>query len=324
MIVTVEPLKPYVDALLKGITVSQSLLSGGQDPHLSALTPSQATALKNADIIIIPAESMSPKLARVLADKKKEGASVIELVALPGADPLPYAAPNPWLEAKKRALATPPDQARVHDEHGHSEHAHELDHNHAEQPVSKDDKTFDPHLWLDPIRMALIAKPLATELGKNAPSYRATFLANAESLARHLREEVDPALRVLLTTPRNNPPLGNKPFVPFLTYHSAYHYFLERYRLASAGYLLSQPDTLRGAATTRDHLEAAESIALRCLVSEADTSLVKRIADISGARMVLLNPERGYATEEVPIVPWAKNDYDRLLYKVAASFGSCL
>ncbi len=328
MVVTVEPLKPYVDDILKGVTTATSLFTGGQDPHIAALSPSQARALKDADIIIMPSQAMAPKLARILAEKKKSGAILLELTELAGADPLPNAPPNPWLEAQKNAAKPSTHEGRVHDEHGHHEKEHNHEEEHAHEATAThaapDKKTRDPHVWLDPLRMAAIATPLANALGGNEPHYRATFAANAKQLARHLREEVDPAIRRMLSKQRTLPEAGSKPFVPLLTYHSAYQYFLHRYRLDDAGFLVNQPEETLGARSARTAITTAQSIRLRCLVSENTTSLVRRIAEHAGARIVTLNPERGYGNDEVGIVPWAKNDYERLLYKVAEGFSGCL
>ncbi len=315
VVVTVEPLKPYIDDILKGITTSVSLVKASQDPHNAALSPSQAIALAEADIIIMPSKAMSVNLNGLIEKKKKEGAVVIELMALKGAEPLPYPKQNPWLDARKTAAKKNEEQDNHHPEPKDE---------HDQEPKKEVKDTTDPHLWLDPDRMAAIAGELAVAIGKHAPFYRDTLMGNARSLSRHLRTEVSPAIRAMLKTKKANPHFGNKPFVPFLTYHTSYQYFLYRYRLDAAGFITQQPTEYIGAQSMHEVLKGAESITVRCLVSESETSLVKRIAEDSGARIVLLNPERGYESDEVPIIAWAKNDYERLLFKVAEGFAECL
>lgn len=322
VVVTVEPLKPYVDEILKGITESQSLLRSGQDPHAAALSASQALAIRNADIIILPSEGMSPVLARIIAQKKKEGTKVIELLTLKGADPQPYPRENPWLAARKKASKKKGHDAHEHkDEHADDEetHEHEHEHEHEEEADMR-----DPHIWLDPLRMAAIAVPLAEAMGEAATPHRRAFTANAHILARHLRTEVDPAIRAMVKKRTERLKLSSKPFVPFLTYHAAYQYFLARYRLDAAGFISDRPMEYMGAATLHQTLQEAEDIELGCLISEADTGFVRRIAESAGGRVVALNPDRSYGTEEVGLIPWAKNDHERLLYKVAESFAGCL
>jgi ABC-type Zn2+ transport system substrate-binding protein/surface adhesin len=131
VVVTVAPLKPYVDEILAGHGEAQNLLRPGQDAHSFALTLPQAKMLDEADVIIVPDLAMSPFLARLLATKKK--LHVVELTALKGAHPLPYASDNPWLEAAKEAAekkaATKHGQA---DENADADAHHEHDdHNHA-------------------------------------------------------------------------------------------------------------------------------------------------------------------------------------------------
>lgn len=299
VVVTVEPLKPYVDAILDGATQATSLLRAGQDPHTMTLSPVQAKALAEADIVIMPDASINPTLARVFEKKKHEGAVLIELTQLRGANPIGYAQENPWLETKKKSAGDEEEDAHA-------------------------DTVPDPHIWLDPIRMADMAGPLANALGKAAPDYQKHFIFNAGRLAYHLRHDVDPAIRDLLEKKKGPPTYNSKPFVPFVTYHEAYQYFLTRYGITQAGFITKVPDELMGARSIHDAQVRARAVNIRCVISESDTAIAKRIADVSSARLVVMNPERTYSSEEVGIAPWMQNDYDRLLYKVATTFAGCL
>ncbi|MEJ0009520.1 MAG: metal ABC transporter substrate-binding protein [Alphaproteobacteria bacterium] len=186
------------------------------------------------------------------------------------------------------------------------------------------DATTDPHLWLDPVRMAAIAEPLASRLGQASPANAVTLHYHAEQLATHLREDVDPGVRALLARRDAHAKTANLPTIPFITYHAAYQYFLARYDIAPEGFVTQVPEDYFGAHTLDKTLRGASAVPIRCIISESDSPLVKRLAAESGARIVEQNPERSYSPQETPSLPWIQNNYDRLLASVAASFAGCL
>ncbi len=300
VVVLVSPLTPYVAAVMEGVGAPVNLLKPSQEPHDFALSPSQAKALSAANILVVPDMSMNPTFAALA--KKYPQLKVIELSQLKGAKPMPYAHENPWLEALKEQ-----------EEHGH-EDAHDHDHHHEEQAAT------DPHLWLDPERMAAIATPLAQALAETAPEKKEQLETNARALATHLRTELLPQLRALLKPTAK----ADKDVVPFITYHAAYQYFLARFGLSHAGEITHLPDAYMGGKSLSHLLKMAEKTRIRCIIGEAETTLVSRIAKASGARVVVLSPEQGVAASETPAHAWLKNDYDRLLYKTVKSFGDCL
>lgn len=306
VVVTPAPLKPYVDEILMGAGESQNLLRAGQDAHSFALAPTQANMLAEADIIIVPDLSMNPFLKKLLAKNKR--ATVIELTALSGAEPLPYAPQNPWLENK---IAQAEKMSSAHDSH---EHEHE---NHA-SPMN------DPHLWLDPERMAAIATPLAKAIAVRTTEAGPTLTANAKNLARHLRTEVTPALQTMLNKKPRTENAMTRPEIPFLTYHAAYQYFLERFGLEHYGELMQRPEETTGGKTKATMLATAESTHIRCLIGEQESVLMTRIAKSAGAKVILLSPEQLVERKTVDTLDWMKNDYDRFLYATAKAFAGCL
>lgn len=296
VVVTTPPLKPYTDSLLTGIGESQSLLRAGQNAHDFSLSPSQRRLLARADLIIAPDRTMNPTLDRLLAVEEKRGAKVLSLTALKQADVLPYPQHNAWLE-----LA-----GDTHEQE---------DHDHTRQ---------DPHVWLDPERMAALALPVAEQIADMAPTHRARLRANAEDIGFHLREEVIPGIRTMLAKAKPYGGMSARPQVPFITYHAAYQYFLKRFGLEGHGEITQRPEAYLGAASLHGTLASAGKLSIRCIISETENPLVQRIAKASGARIVPLSPEAIYTVRDIPPTPWARNDYDRLLVKTALGFAGCL
>ncbi len=337
VVVTVAPLKPYVDEILGSEGKAANLLRPGQEPHDFALTIPQGEMLAKADVIIVPDLDINPFLKRLLA--KNTHAKIIELSALEGADPLPYASENPWLASMKKAA---PEKTSSTNQHAakHDDHHHDDAHEHkspapdaAEKSAAKEEKEAkaddkkpvnDPHLWLDPERMAAIALPLAQAIADKAPESRAALTLNARNLTTHLRGEVIPAMRTMLD--KHPVPLDTmqRQLIPFITYHAAYQYFLQRFHLTHYGEITTKPEEMMGGKTMATMVSGASSVRLTCLIGEEKTVLMERIATLSGAQIVLLSPEQLPARKDVDAIDWIRNDYDRFLYVTAKMFGRCL
>jgi zinc transport system substrate-binding protein len=300
VLVSIPVLKPYVDTLLVGVGSSDSLLGAGQDPHHFALAPSQSRMLAEADILIVPDLSINPFLKRTIANHPK--LLVIELSTLEGAEPLPLFADNPWLNALR--------ESGTQDDHSDTKEDN--------KPVN------DPHLWLDPERMAAIALPLAQRMAERTPEMRPTYEANARAVATHLRRDVIPQLARILTPRERNAPIGTKPVLPFITYHAAYQYFLERFGITHHGQVTLRPEETLGAKTTRALLARAAEVNIRCIITEHENVIVKQLAKQSGARVIRISPEQLVDRKTVDALPWLTNDYDRFLYRTAMVFGDCL
>jgi ABC-type Zn2+ transport system substrate-binding protein/surface adhesin len=147
---------------------------------------------------------------------------------------------------------------------------------------------------------------------------------NARTLSTHLRRDVMPAMRELLSKPSSTISAVNRPEIPFITYHAAYQYFMGRFKLTHYGEITSRPEVKMGASSTVTMLGGAESLHIRCLIGEERDVLMTRIAKSSGARIVLLSPEQIPERKNVDALDWIENDYDRLLYVTAKAFSGCL
>ena len=294
VLVTVAPLKPVADAILAGITHSSVLARPGQDSHHMVLSPSQSQALAEADIIIVPDRTFSSAVNTMATRRAKKGATIISLTELRGAQALPYAQKQPWLGAK------------------------------ATKAKKKERGPSDPHLWLDPLRMAAIATPLAEAIAQKTPSLRAQLLGNAVEWKRHLSMQLDPALERILGAVETKQRYNSRPYIPFITSHSAYQYFLSRYRIEDHGSLSLVPEDVTGAASQHAVLARAGEVTIGCIIAEQETALVKRVAAASNARIVLFNPESLPGSNVGAGFDFITSDYDRLLYRTAETFAGCL
>ncbi|AEV82334.1 ABC transporter substrate-binding protein [Actinoplanes sp. SE50] len=143
----------------------------------------------------------------------------------------------------------------------------------------------DPHVWLDPVRLAAIADRLAVRFGQADPPHAATYTANAAALHRQL-DDLDAEFRTRLAScPRRE----------LVTSHTAFHYLAERYHLTQIGITGVDPEAepsprrlAEVAADARAH--GTTTIFFETLVSPkvADT-----IAREVGAKTAVLDPLEG-------------------------------
>lgn len=163
------------------------LTKPGVEPHDLELTPRQTGSLADAGAIVY-LKGLQPAVdAAVKQSGNKHIADAASLTAL-----------------EKHGA-----EVDGHDEHGgHEGHHH-------------DEGGTDPHVWLDPVKYAEVAKGVAKTLADADPDHRADFYDNAKALAGKLD--------ALDTTFRDG--LKNRASDTFITTHAAFGYLAERYGL---------------------------------------------------------------------------------------------
>lgn len=92
--------------------------------------------------------------------------------------------------------------------------------------------SYDPHIWLDPLRMIKVVNHIVKHLSDADPVHKEKYQTNAARLQEKLK-----ALHETLSLKLN--PIQNK---QFLTFHDAYAYLIERYRLKKADFVVQHPE----------------------------------------------------------------------------------
>ena len=190
------------------------LIPLGADPHDFEPSAAQAARLRDASLIVANGLGLEERLESALEGAQKDGVPVFEVGEQ--LDPL--------------ALSTAGEGHSEEDDHGHEE----------EPPAEKEEEhghgSEDPHVWLDPERMAtaasLVATQLATTTGLDAAPFqqRAGIYADAafaaETEARALLAELPADQRKLITN------------------HDALEYFAQRFNLEVIGTVIPGGSTL--------------------------------------------------------------------------------
>ncbi len=228
------------------------LMSPGQDPHGFAISAQQTQSVQQADLVVANGLDLEPELDDLLEGAEDAGVPVLRVAD--GLDPLPF--------------------ADLSDEHA-DEHADEDDHaDHADEHAVEEDHAdhdhgdLDPHVWLDPVRMATGADLIAEALAEVAPD-AADWAAAGERVATDILALHDEVTEILSIVPDECRLL--------VTNHDSLGYLAARYDFEvlgtvlpggtsqaepSAGDFAALVDTVRASAVPAIFAESTESGAL--------------------------------------------------------------
>lgn len=169
------------------------------------------------------------------------------------------------------------------DEHGHEEEAHEEHsegdgHNHGEEGG-------DPHVWLDPVKYAEVAKGVGKSLEKADPDHAADYQKNTEALVTELNQ-----LNTAYETG-----LKNTATKTFITTHSAFGYLAERYGLTQQGIAGIDPEAEPTPARIQELHTIAEKEKATTVFFEtlASDKTAKTLAKDTGLKTDVLDPLEG-------------------------------
>jgi zinc transport system substrate-binding protein len=164
---------------------------------------------------------------------------------------------------------------------GAGAHAHEGEEAGHEESASG----RDPHMWLDPARLATVGDRLAERLGTVDPEHAADYTARATALRTDL-ETLDAEYAAKLTTCRRR---------EIVTSHTAFTYLAVRYKLEQVGITGLSPESepspqrvTQVAAEAKEH--GATTIFFETLVSP---KIAETIATEVGAKTAVLDPLEG-------------------------------
>lgn len=177
------------------------------------------------------------------------------------------------IDAPKFAVTEHAGELRPFEEAG--EHAEE-GHEHAEE--GEEHSGGDPHVWMDPTRVATALPALADALAGEDPEHADGYRRRAEQFASELKEldaEIHRTLEPL-------PPAERR----LVTSHDALGYFADRYgfRVIATPFPASGPEAEASAQTITEVENAIRSSGVQAVFSEEtdDPEVLQQIADATG------------------------------------------
>lgn len=158
-----------------------------------------------------------------------------------------------------------------HHEHHHEHHEHEHHHH---------DDENDPHIWLSPKLVKILAQNMTAILVENFPEYKALYEANLEKFLAKL-DALDAQIAQILS------PLKNRKFV---VYHPSWSYFAQAYNLVQ---IPVEVEGKEPKAKELKHLISMlkkEKIKVIFAQNGFSKKSAQSIADASGAKVIITDP----------------------------------
>ncbi|MEX2587819.1 MAG: metal ABC transporter substrate-binding protein [Actinomycetota bacterium] len=200
----------FISTEVGGQSVEVSgLTPAGVEPHDLELTAGQIRQLLGADLLVYVGEGFQPAVEDVLEQMEGEKLDVLaEVDLIEGSD----------AHAEEHGEGEDGHGEEEHEEHGEGEdgHGEEEHEEHGE---------LDPHVWLDPTRMASITRSVQTALSNMDSERSADFEANADRLVAEL-ETLDAEFEAGLKECARR---------EIVTSHAAFGYLADRYELEEIG-----------------------------------------------------------------------------------------
>ena len=207
VVVSIKPLEGIVVGLMEGVGRPHLLLPGGASPHRYSLRPSDARALRRAQLVVWIGPVLETFLVKPL-QALGGNAQRVTLAAVPRLIRHRVRAGGVW---------------EIHDHGSHGDHDRH-DHDHKE-PRKIPGRDLDGHIWMDPRNGMLFARVIAQHLIKVDPANTEKYRQNLAAALKRIRI-ADQRARAILAPVRRR---------PYIVFHDAFQYFEKRYRLAGAG-----------------------------------------------------------------------------------------
>jgi zinc transport system substrate-binding protein len=166
-------------------------------------------------------------------------------------------------------------------------HGNEVGGHAAEQDATAGEETgaTDPHIWLDPVKYAEVAKGVGKALEKEDPAHAADYKKNTAALVKKLDG---------LNTQYEDG-LKNTTSKVFITTHAAFGYLAERYGLTEEAINGLDPESEPSAKRVKDLEKMAKADGVSTVFYETLVSdkTAKTIAQDSGLKTDVLDPIEG-------------------------------
>lgn len=285
VVASIQPVHALVAGVMQGVAEPRLLVPAGRSPHGYQLRPSEAEALRDADLVVWVGEALETFLVAPVEALAGSG-KILELMEAPGVT---------LLDSREGGARD------AHEDH--DDHASGHDHGHGHDEV-------DPHIWLSPANARAIVGAVAAALAQADPPNAATYAANAARLDTRI-DALETELAAQLAPVRTK---------PFIVLHDAFQYFDRAFGLAGVGSITVNPDRPPSARRLRElqrKIVAGDAV---CVFAEPQASdrLVASLVEGTGAGTGLLDAEGSAG------LPPGAEGYFALMRRNARALADCL
>ena len=265
VMVSILPQKYLVNAIAGDLVTVKVLIPANSDPHSFEPSPAQMRAANAASLYlslgVMFEDQWLPRISQV--------------------------SPNLAIVPISNAIAFLPMPDVHNHNHNHTDaDTHEDMHGHGDAPLQT--HTNDPHIWLTPANLIIMAQATEQALAKHYPQHAQQFAANTKVLITQL-QTLDATLHTTLAAI----PKANR---VFLTFHPSWQYFAKAYQFEELSIEVEgrEPSPQK----MKNIIDAARSHSLTVIFVEPQFSkaTANAIAENIKASVISINP----LAEDVP------------------------
>ncbi|KOY59158.1 metal ABC transporter substrate-binding protein [Streptomyces sp. XY332] len=256
------PMQFLAEQIGKDHVKAATLTKPGVEPHDLEITPKQTGQLGESDVVLY-LKGLQPAVDKAVAQSGVK--HVVDAATL--------------------------TKLEVHGSSGH-DHAHEGEEGHSEGEAEGHDHGHghgeageDPHIWLDPVKYAEVAKGVGAALEKADPDHAADYRKNTDELVGKLTA-LDAEFK---------DGLKNTASKTFITTHSAFGYLAERYGLDQEGISGVDPESEPSPARMKELQAVAQKDNVSTVFFEtlASDKTARTLAADTGLKTDVLDPLEG-------------------------------
>ncbi|MBE1535001.1 metal ABC transporter substrate-binding protein [Actinomadura algeriensis] len=244
----------------------RTLTAPGAEPHDLELTAKQVANVQEAELALY-VKGLQPAVDDAVDQHAKESALDAASVV--------------------KTLPTPAEEeGHEHGHEGEGEHAHEHAHEEGhEEGHDHGDAGYDPHIWLDPARMATIATALGDRLAKADAENAAEYENRAKTVAKQLTD-LDAKFKDGLATCERK---------EIVTAHAAFGYLTHRYGLTQISIAGVDPSNEPSPARLAELTEHVKEVGATTVFTETLVSpkVAETLAREAGVKTAVLDPVEG-------------------------------
>lgn len=287
VVVTVKPIHALVSGVMKGVAEPYLLLQGGESPHSFSMKPSQIKQLNEADLVVWVGHELETFLEKTITHLNP---STLVLTILEKGK-------NPFSNNKLKLFIV---------RAGHEWEPHEHEHAHDNE---QNQKSIDPHVWLDPNNAIKITQMISAQLITLDAAHAVQYQSNADALIQRL-EQLDQTLKTQLL------PIKTQPFIVF---HDAYQYLEQHYGLNAIGAVSLSPERSPSAKQLHHLQELIKGKQVGCIFVEPQFSptLVNTLVEDTQVKSGTLDP---LGSDLI----MGEESYFTLLHNLVESLTNCL
>ena len=252
------PLAYVTEAIVQDLASVSTIASGSSEPHDFELSPSDVAKIVSSDFAIYIPEFM-PSFDAALNDLASE-----QIIDATNGITL--------LESDHDEHGHEEDDD---DEHGEEEHGHEEDDDHAHE-------NGDPHVWLNPLNMVIVAKQIAATLTRAYPELAVELNSNLANFETQMIE-LDNSYKTAL---------AECEIKTLLVSHEAFGYLVDQYGFTQLGISGISPEAEPSPARLAEVAKVAREISATTIYHETivDPSVANALAEEVSIVSAVLDP----------------------------------